>query len=355
MDWERISVLVVDDSQFMRMLLGRILRSLNIRQVLMAADGAEAINMLKEIPRNPQKYGVQRIDLVISDWVMSPVDGGMFLRWVRTHRDSPNRFLPFIMMSALSEAEKVMEARDLGANEFLAKPFSISTMATKITSLIQKQRHFIMSASYFGPDRRRQQVAISKANRRTITKEEIEVVHSGKIPAVLKPGIKVSYLKVPNRLHDLVAGLSDGTAEIKFDDALLEEAENTLQAMEADYADLVRDMVLKLRKAYQILTQKPKNYWKYFTIINEIAHDLRGQGETFGYPIVSMFGKSLYEYTKINVSPDDRFIELIHSHIEAIQAIVREKIKGDGGDVGKAVVQMLEGAKQKYDQRQQTV
>ena len=170
-DLERLSVLIVDDNQFMRTLLGRVLRSLNVRQIQSAADGAEAINIIKEIHSNPQKAGVQRLDLVICDWMMSPVDGVLLLKWIRRHKDSPNKFLPFIMISALSEMDKVMEARNLGANEFLTKPFSINTIAGKLTSLIDKPRNYIYTKDYLGPDRRRQQLPIKTENRRTATKE----------------------------------------------------------------------------------------------------------------------------------------------------------------------------------------
>ena len=350
-DLERLSVLIVVDNQFMRTLLGRVLRSLNVRQILHAADGAEAITIIKEIHTHPQKSGVQRLDLVICDWVMSPVDGAMLLRWIRRHKDSPNKFLPFIMISAIAEADKVMEARNLGANEFLAKPFSINTIATKLTALIDKPRHYIYTKDYFGPDRRRHQIPIKGENRRTATKENIEIIHNGKIPSTFKEGIKAYYLRVPNKLRDLVGGLGQASTPFAIDEALLEAAAEELVSMEADYADWVKDTVSFLRTTHLALKEQPKNHWKYFRIINTLAHELRGQGSTFGYPLVTEFGKSLFNYTKIDVKPDERFIELIHAHIESIQAVVRERIKGDGGEVGKIIVETLNLAKTRYNAR----
>lgn len=350
-DLERLSFLIIDDNQFMRALLGRVLRSLNIRQVLNAADGSEAINIIKEVHTNPQKAGVQRLDLIICDWMMSPVDGAMLLKWLRRHKDSPNKFMPFIMISALSEVDKVMEARNLGANEFLTKPFSINSIAAKLTALIDKPRNYIYTKDYFGPDRRRQQLPMKAENRRTATKENIEIIHNGKIPAVFKDGIKAYYLRVPNKLRDLVGGLGQESTPFVIDEALLEAAAEEIVSMESDYADWVKDTVNALRAAHLALKEQPKNHWKYFGIINNLAHELRGQGSTFGYPLVTEFGKSLFNYTKINVQPDEKFVELIHAHIESIQAVVRERIKGDGGEVGKIIVETLNTAKTRYNAR----
>jgi CheY-like chemotaxis protein len=350
-DLERLSVLIVDDNQFVRALLGRVLRSLNVRQVLSAADGAEAIGIIKEVHTNPQKAGVQRLDLILCDWMMSPVDGVMLLKWLRRHKDSPNKFMPFIMISALSEVDKVMEARNLGANEFLTKPFSINSIAAKLTALIDKPRTYIYTKDYFGPDRRRQQLPIKGGNRRTATKENIEIIHNAKIPNAFKEDIKAYYLRVPHKLRDLVGGLGQESTPFVIDESLLEAAAEEIISMESDYADWVKDTVNSLRAAHLALKEQPKNHWKYFGIINSLAHELRGQGSTFGYPLVTQFGKSLFNYTKIKVEPDEKFIELIHAHIESIQAIVRERIKGDGGEVGRIIVQTLNTAKTKYNEQ----
>jgi len=349
---ERLSVLIVDDSAFARALMGRVLRSLGIRQIIAASDGSEAIHYLKNVATNPQKIGVQRFDIVISDWTMSPVDGAMLLKWLRRHKDSPDRFIPFIMVSAQAEPEKVREARDLGANEFLAKPFSINGLATKLLQLIDRPRPFVYTRDYFGPDRRRSQQPIGFNNRRHATKDNIALLHTPKLPAVFPDHVFAYYIRSNMRLRDIVAGLgADQKEPGQLQDGVLEAAELELTAMETDYADWVRGTVDKLNQAHLALRQNPKNHWKYFKIINELAHDLRGEGQTFGYPLVTDFGKSLFEYTRMNIQPDEKFLDLLHAHIESIQVIIREKIKGTGGEIGKTIVATLDAAKRKWEQQ----
>ncbi|MCE2965006.1 MAG: response regulator [Alphaproteobacteria bacterium] len=353
-DLERMSVLLVDDSSFTRALLSRVLRSLNVLTITQASDGAEAINFLKSTVPGAlsSPTGVQRYDLIIADWKMTPVDGAMLLKWVRRHKESPNRFMPFVMLSALSEMETVNEARNLGANEFLVKPFSIASISAKLTALIERPRNFVYTRDYFGPDRRRNQQPISFENRRVARKENIEIIHSGKIPGTFKEGVSAYYIAVPNQLKNLVAGLGGSAAEAgQFDESALAAASMELASMESDYSDWVLDSISKLQRAVEELKDQPKNYWKYYTLINNIAHDLRGQGETFGYPLITILGKSLFDYTRIQTPPDDKFIELIRSHIDSIQAVLREKIKGQGGEVGMVIVGTLEEAKRRYEAR----
>jgi len=63
---------------------------------------------------------------VITDWRMEPLDGLDLTRIIRTGEDSPNPFVPIIMLTGYTEVARVHEARDAGVTEFLAKPVSSS-------------------------------------------------------------------------------------------------------------------------------------------------------------------------------------------------------------------------------------
>ncbi len=78
---------------------------------------------------------------------------------VRTGKDSPNPFVPIIMTTAYAEKQRVMEARDIGITEFIAKPLSAKTLMARITAVIEHPRPFVRSPRYFGPDRRRRQAS----------------------------------------------------------------------------------------------------------------------------------------------------------------------------------------------------
>ena len=156
---EKLGVLVVDDSQFMRNLVESILHALRVKNVYLSADAAEAFIAL----------GHSQIDLVLVDWVMEPLDGLDFVRLVRTGRDSPNPYIPVIMLTGHTEAWRVRQARDVGVNEFMAKPLSAKGLYQRIISVIDNPRPFVRTKNFFGPDRRRKDVGPAKGmpERRT--------------------------------------------------------------------------------------------------------------------------------------------------------------------------------------------
>ncbi|MBF0251878.1 MAG: response regulator [Alphaproteobacteria bacterium] len=143
----RLNFLIVDDNKHMRALVKSILHALGVKNVLEAADGADAFKELRHFPA----------DIIICDWNMSPLDGMDFVRMVRTGSDSPNPFVPIIMLTGHTEMNRVTEARDTGVHEFLAKPISAKKLYTRVRSIIENPRPFVRAGIYFGPDRRRQE------------------------------------------------------------------------------------------------------------------------------------------------------------------------------------------------------
>lgn len=160
---ERLQFLIIDDNKHMRALVKTILHALGSKNVVEAADGADAFKELRSFPA----------DIIICDWNMSPLDGMDFVRLVRTGKDSPNPFVPIVMLTGHTEMNRILEARDAGVHEFLAKPISAKGLYSRIRAMIDNPRPFVRTATYFGPDRRRRHlVAYKGKERRKIVKEE---------------------------------------------------------------------------------------------------------------------------------------------------------------------------------------
>lgn len=161
-----LNVLVVDDNRHMVRLISSILHALGVRNVCEANDAAEALEHLKSFSA----------DIIIVDWQMQPLDGLDFTRLVRTGKDSPNRYVPIIMLSAFTEMSLVTKARDAGINEFLAKPVSPKALYSRMASLIDNPRSFVRTDTYFGPDRRRKDVGPPRGviERRKTKNEDID-------------------------------------------------------------------------------------------------------------------------------------------------------------------------------------
>ncbi len=175
LDLSGFTVLVVDDNNYMVSLIRQTLAGLGVGSIKTFTEVKEAIDFVKLVGENPVKAGAMQIDFIVSNWQMAPIDGLMFLRWMRTHKDSPNRFVPFLMVTGFGDKSKVEEARDLGVSEVLAKPFSVNSVAEKLLQVIGTQRQFVQTATYFGPDRRRQNVHYGGDDKRLLTDKDPEV------------------------------------------------------------------------------------------------------------------------------------------------------------------------------------
>ena len=143
--FESLRVLLVDDNQHMRAIVTTVLSGVGVKQVRETRDGAEALESLRDWPA----------DLAIVDFQMVPVDGVEFTRMVRNAPDSKNPYLPIIMMTGHSEKSRVVDARDAGVTEFVAKPLTAKAVLDRIQAVIYRPRPFVRTATYFGPDRRR--------------------------------------------------------------------------------------------------------------------------------------------------------------------------------------------------------
>ena len=143
--FEHLKVLIVEDNQHMRSLLRSLLNSVGIRDVVEASNGGSALTVLRE----------KKCDLVLSDLAMNPMDGLEFSRAVRTAENSPNPFVPIIMITGYTEKHRVEAARDAGVTEFLAKPITAQSLYSRLAEIVERPRAFVRTETYFGPDRRR--------------------------------------------------------------------------------------------------------------------------------------------------------------------------------------------------------
>jgi two-component system chemotaxis response regulator CheY len=145
--FELLKILLVDDNHHMRTLLVEILRAIGVQHVFEASDGAEALTLMRTNP----------IDIIMTDLAMQPLDGIDFVRLLRNSPDSANQMAPVIMITGHSTQRRVHEARDVGVNEFLAKPVTARGVIERITEIIENPRPYIRCEDYFGPERRRRQ------------------------------------------------------------------------------------------------------------------------------------------------------------------------------------------------------
>jgi two-component system chemotaxis response regulator CheY len=165
-DFRALRALVVDDCKFMRNILERMLDALGIGYIVTASDGMEAWDIL----------GTDEIDILITDWEMTPEDGPSLVRRLRLEEDSPNRYVPVIMLTGYTEKAKVVSARDFGITEFLAKPVAARSLHARLVNIIENPRPIVRTATFFGPCRRRLNLpSYDGPDRRVPVEDAVEI------------------------------------------------------------------------------------------------------------------------------------------------------------------------------------
>lgn len=340
-----LSVLVVEDSGFIRTVLTATLRAIGVGVVHAVNSGADAIRWLDQ-RRAALPPGAPPVDLVISDLVMPEVDGLMLLRWLRYSPQSPDKFLPILMLSGAADRQYVEQARDLGATDFIAKPFSAQTIANRLLFAVARPRRFVLAKGYFGPDRRRADKPVAMDCRMT-DPSEILVVHSASKAAGIDR-FPVVFFELPNRLGAKV-GIAPRGPVPTLAPEVLAAAEQEILSRAGDYATWISAEVEEMGRRVERLPREPDAVPDLLARVNRAAHEMRGQGGIFGYPLITLIAKSLYEATRgggQTVTETEH--RLFKAHVDAIRAVMNGRISGDGGATGQQLLASLEVAKRKY-------
>lgn len=142
---QSLSVLVVDDNQYMRKMIRNLLVNCGIKDIYEAADGIAALDAIRTM--GP--------DAVILDWEMPLLSGAELVRIVRSPGVFPMPDIPIIMLTGHCERWRVVEAVRLGVNEFLTKPVSAKAIYDRLVSIVLQPRPAVQLGDYYGPEPRK--------------------------------------------------------------------------------------------------------------------------------------------------------------------------------------------------------
>jgi len=121
-----MKMLIIDDSKAMRTFLAHIAREMSF-SITEAGDGREALNVLiRNDPREP-------FDVGLVDWEMPCMNGLEFVQAVRRNRDFAG--LKLMMITTLNSMDRIAQAIEAGADDFLMKPVTKEMLGEKLQIL----------------------------------------------------------------------------------------------------------------------------------------------------------------------------------------------------------------------------
>src|SRR4051794_30286212 len=122
------TLLVVDDNEDNRYTLTQRLKRLGYSNIGTAVNGREALARLRETPH----------DLMLLDVMMPEMNGYQVLEHLQA--DERLRQLPVIMISANDQVESVIRCIELGAEDYLPKPFNPTLLRARVSASLEKKR-----------------------------------------------------------------------------------------------------------------------------------------------------------------------------------------------------------------------
>lgn len=120
--------LVVDDFSTIRKIMTECLNEIGYDNIVEAEDGEQAWEVLSQ----------EKIDFIISDWYMPRMSGVELLRKVRL--DDTLKDLPFLMVTTEGSQDNVIEAVQMGVDNYINKPFKTKTIRKKINKILEQKQ-----------------------------------------------------------------------------------------------------------------------------------------------------------------------------------------------------------------------
>jgi len=191
-------ILVVDDSAINREILATQVQAEGY-QVATAKDGKQAIQMIQ----------TETFDLILLDIIMPEIDGYQVLQWIRS---SPWKNIPTIMISALEQTDSVVKCIEMGAEDYLTKPFNSVLLKARLGACLEQKRLRDLEAIYM-----RQ---LAQANQQISQFNNCLQVENTRLSSELEVTQRLQKMLLPKEkeLHQIealeIAGFSEAAAEI---------------------------------------------------------------------------------------------------------------------------------------------
>jgi hypothetical protein len=150
---------------------------------------------------------------------------------------------------------------------------------------------------------------------------------------------KVQIINPPNKLK---AQVDDGRPSKGLDPNLLAKAEKAVEDLRPQMEIHVKAEVVKLTELMGKVMATQGQDRQILDDMFRVAFELKGQGTSAGYNLVTRFGDSLCRYIEALRQPTPKELAIMKAHVDSIAAITGRGIRGDTNPIGMAIVAELE-------------
>lgn len=152
-----------------------------------------------------------------------------------------------------------------------------------------------------------------------------------------KPATGPQMITPPQTLQSKVDKGGPGAVDL---DAI-SRAEDVIANLADDYLDWVNEDFVRLEAAFDKLKAGDGSDAENLEAIFQIAHDMKGQGGSFGYDLMTAIGDHMCRLLETLDKAGPREQVMIRVHIDAMRVVITKELKGDGGAEGRQLMMGL--------------
>ena len=145
---------------------------------------------------------------------------------------------------------------------------------------------------------------------------------------------EMEIINPPNTLKNKVREGGPGAVDL----ATLERAESVIAEMADSYLEWVQEDLKRIDEAYKKLAAASGERKKEAEDVFQIAHDIKGQGGSFGYDLMTLIANELCRLIERQDGFGAPEVQAVKVHIDAMKLVIQNRMKGDGGKNGQALV-----------------
>jgi chemotaxis protein histidine kinase CheA len=152
-----------------------------------------------------------------------------------------------------------------------------------------------------------------------------------------KPNSAPQIIRPPQTLQSKVEKGGPGAVDL---DALA-KAEEVIANLAGDYLEWVREDFVRMEAAFAKLKSGDGGDKENLEAMFQIAHDMKGQGGSFGYDLMTAIGDHMCRLLETLDKAGPREQTMIRVHIDAMRVVITKELKGDGGNEGRQLLMGL--------------
>ncbi len=300
--YQNVDLLLVDPKAQNRSSLRHTLNDLDFCEIRFGSTVADVLRAIDT--RVP--------DLIITDSDLQDGDVCKLIQSIRSNQIGPNPFLPIIVITWNPSNEIVDRVVNCGADDLLVQPISRAQLKDRINVLTFNRKPFVVTATYIGPDRRKQ----PRPDR-----------------------MEVPLVEVPNTLNARATGMTDLTQMQHTIDAMVEKVNHQKLERDAFHIDWLVNQVLPAYQNNQIDQNLRRNLRELMLTGRDSLH--RVAGTKFEY--ISELCKAMISVVnrlgKDPMNPSDKDLRLLPELSTAIKVAFEdgEKAAEAAHDISAAV------------------